>query len=85
MPEPFEIEDIKRLNIQSGDVLLVTVPQHTTMQQAAQIKNIFETQLPVRVIVITSGVTVEIANRELFLKQQVDRLIRMIMDEGAAQ
>lgn len=64
MPEPFEIEDVKRLNVAPGDVLLVTVPQHTTMEQAAYIKNAFETQLPVRVVVMSSGVTVEIANEE---------------------
>lgn len=65
MPEPFEIEDVKRLNVAPGDVLLVTVSQHTTMQQADRIKNLFETTLPCRVVVMSPGITVEVAGKEV--------------------
>lgn len=56
-----QIEDVKRLDVQAGDVLLVTVPQHTTHEQAERIKNHFETTLPVRAVLVTSGIEVEVA------------------------
>lgn len=61
----FEIEDVRRLNVKPGDVLLVTVPQKlATDELIARIKNVFETQLPIRVIVKTSDVQVEVAGPE---------------------
>lgn len=56
-----QIEDVKRLDVQAGDVLLVTVPPGTTQRQADDVKNRFETILPVRAVVMTSGVEVEVA------------------------
>jgi hypothetical protein len=60
MSQTIDIEDIKRLNVKPGDVLLVTVPQGATADQAQHIKNLFETNLPIRVVVKTAEVEVEI-------------------------
>lgn len=59
----YDIEDIKRLNVQPGDVLLVTVPQHTTSEQVQRVKNLFETTLPVRAIIRTPDIGVEVAGQ----------------------
>lgn len=56
-----QIEDVKRLDVKAGDVLLVTVPQHTTHEQAERIKNLFETTLPVKAIVTGPDIKVEVA------------------------
>lgn len=64
MPEPFEIEDIKRLDVKPGDVLLVTVPPETSQETADHIRNRFETTLPVRAIIRTSDVQVEVVGPE---------------------
>jgi hypothetical protein len=55
-----DIEDVKRLHVKPGDVLLVTVPQGTTERQIQEIKNAFETNLPVRALVKTAGIEVEV-------------------------
>lgn len=61
----YDIEDIKRLNLKPGDVLLVTVPQATEPEQAHAIKNLFETNLPVRVIVKPADVGVEVISEQV--------------------
>lgn len=55
-----EIEDVARLNVKPGDVLLVTLPQGMSLQDVERVKNAFETTLPVRVIVKTSEIQVEV-------------------------
>jgi hypothetical protein len=64
MSETFDIEDIKRLDVKPGDVLLVTVPRQMTAEAAERVKNAFETNLPIRVLVKTSDVHVEVAGPE---------------------
>lgn len=59
-----EIEDVKRLNVGPGDVLLVTVPSGTTPERANDIRNRFETRLPVRVLVKTADVQVQVVPEE---------------------
>lgn len=59
----YDIEDIKRLKVQPGDVLLVTVPQGTPPNVAQQIKNTFETNLPIRALVRTADIQVEVAEQ----------------------
>ncbi len=59
-----EIEEIQRLNVQPGDVLLVSVPPGTSQEVADAIRNRFETTLPVRVLVKTLDVQVEVAGPE---------------------
>lgn len=55
-----EIEDVQRLDVKPGDVLLVSVPPGTTAQDAAHVKNAFETTLPIRVVVKTSDIQAEV-------------------------
>lgn len=62
--DKIEIEDVQRLNVQPGDVLLVTVPPGTSEEIVNRIRNKFETTLPVRVLVKTSDVQVEVAGPE---------------------
>lgn len=64
MSEAFDIEDIKRLDVKPGDVLLVTVPTGMSQEVAARLANMFETNLPIRVVVKTSDVQVEVAGPE---------------------
>lgn len=59
--DKIEIEDVQRLNVQPGDVLVVTVPPGTSQEVVEHIRNKFETTLPVRAIVKTSDVHVEVA------------------------
>jgi hypothetical protein len=59
-----EIEDVQRLNVKPGDVLLVTVPHGTSAQDVDYVKNKFETTLPVRVIVKPSDVQVEVVEAD---------------------
>jgi hypothetical protein len=61
---PLDIEDVKRLNVAPGDVLLVTIPPGRTERDVDHIKNVFETVLPVRVIVRTADIGVEVAGPE---------------------
>lgn len=64
MTEKIEIDDIKRLQVKPGDVLLVTVPEHTTRQIAEIIKERFADHLPdVKVIVMTAGIEVGVVSR----------------------
>jgi hypothetical protein len=60
----YDIEDIKRLNVQPGDVLLVTMPRGSSMERAEQIRDTLETNLPVRVLFRTPGVEVEVIGQE---------------------
>lgn len=60
----YEIEDIKRLQVKPGEVLLVTVPQGTVTEVAERIKNVFETNLPVRAIVTTGDIHVQVASQD---------------------
>jgi hypothetical protein len=64
MSETFDIEDIKRLDVKPGDVLLVTVPRQMTAEAAERVKNAFETTLPIRAIVKTADVHVEVVGPE---------------------
>jgi hypothetical protein len=64
MSETYDIEDIKRLNVKPGDVLLVSVAPGTSQEVEARIRNMFETNLPIRAIVTTSDVHVEVAGPE---------------------
>jgi hypothetical protein len=59
-----EIEDIKRLDVKPGDVLLVTVPREMSSEAAQRVANAFETTLPVRAIIKTSDVRVEVVGPE---------------------
>ena len=59
-----EIEDVQRLDVKPGDVVLVTVPPGTEQVTADYIKNRFETTLPVRVLVKTSNIQVEVVGPE---------------------
>lgn len=56
-----EIEDVQRLNVQPGDVLLVSIPREMGPEAAQRVANAFETTLPVRVIIKTADVQVEVA------------------------
>ncbi len=60
-----DIEDVHRLNVNPGDVLIVTVPPDTDQEQVYRIKNLFETNLPVRAIVKTANIEVEVAGPEV--------------------
>lgn len=62
--DKIEIEDIHRLNVVPGDVLLVTLPRLTPDRVVQDVKNFFETQLPVRAIVKTADVQVEVVHAE---------------------
>lgn len=64
MEEKITIEDVERLNVQPGDVLLVTVPSGTTPERAKDVLNRFETRLPVRVIVKTADIQVQVVPEE---------------------
>lgn len=64
MSESFTVEDIKRLNVQPGDVLLVTVPEGTTAQHAQAVTNAFEANLPVRMVLKTPEIQVEVVREE---------------------
>lgn len=59
-----EIEDVERLDVRPGDVLLITVPPDTDAEMAERICNRFETMLPVRVIVKTSDAQVQVIGPE---------------------
>ncbi len=59
-----DIEDIKRLEVKPGDVLIVTVPPGMNPEQVERVKNVFETNLPVRAIVKTADIEVEVAGQE---------------------
>lgn len=63
---PIQIEDVKRLYVKAGDVLLVTVPAHTTNHVAEYIKEQFEKHLPdVKVIIMTTGIAVGVVSQEV--------------------
>jgi hypothetical protein len=64
MSETFDIEDIKRLDVKPGDVLLVTVAPGTSQEVADVIRNRFETTLPIRVLVKPADVQVEVVGPE---------------------
>jgi hypothetical protein len=64
MSETFDIEDVQRLNVKPGDVLLVTVAPGTSPETAERIRNMFETTLPVRALVKTADIDVEVAGPE---------------------
>jgi hypothetical protein len=55
-----EIEDIHRLDVKPGEVLLVSVPPGTPPDVCERIKATFETNLPVSVFVKTTNVHVEV-------------------------
>lgn len=59
-----EIEDVQRLDVQPGDVLLVTVPEGTTQADAERIRAGFETALPVRVLLKSQNIQVETVGPE---------------------
>lgn len=64
MEEKITVEDVQRLNVKPGDVLLVTVPRTTPPEAAQRIKNTFETQLPIRVLVKSADVQVEVVTED---------------------
>ncbi len=65
MSETITIEDVKRLDVQPGDVLLVTVPPVAAAQQADQIRAVFAEALPgVKIIVRSSDVDVEVVSEQ---------------------
>lgn len=64
MEEKFTIEDVQRLDVKPGDVLLVTVPRTMSLENVERVKNAFETHLPVRVLVKPADVQVEVAGPE---------------------
>lgn len=56
-----EIEKVERLDVKPGEVLLVTVPDHTTASAAERVKVRLEEHLPgVKVIIKTANVGVEV-------------------------
>jgi hypothetical protein len=59
-----EIQDVERLKVDPGDVLLVTISREMTPQDAQHVKNVFETTLPVRVIVKTPDIQVEVVEAD---------------------
>lgn len=60
----FEIEDIQRLKVQPGDVLLVTIPAGSSQSESERVKYTFETFLPVRAVVKTADIQVEVVSGE---------------------
>jgi hypothetical protein len=56
--QDFRIEDVQRLVVRPGEILLVTIPAHTTVEDAEYIKGIFKAKLPegVEVVVKTPDV-----------------------------
>ena len=64
MSEKIDVEYIQRLRVEPGDVLLVTVPDGTPSAQIERIKNLFETNLPIRALVKTINIRVEVVGQE---------------------
>ena len=60
MQEKLTIEDVERLNVAPGDVLLVTLPTGSTSEEFETVRNAFETKLPVRVLVKSADVQVQV-------------------------
>ncbi len=64
MSEKIDVEYVQRLRVEPGDVLLVTVPDGTPPAQIERIKNLFETNLPIRALVKTTNVRIEVVGQE---------------------
>src|SRR5262245_64920085 len=80
MSEHITIEDVQRLDVRPGDVLLVTVPADTTPDQVTRLVEVFESRLPdVRVIVKGTSVGVEVvaADRQV---EQIQRAVDAAKD-----
>jgi hypothetical protein len=61
MPRTIEVEQVERLDIRPGEVLLVTVPDHTSAEVAERIRERFERRLPdVKILIKTAGITVKV-------------------------
>lgn len=60
MSASIELQDVRRLDVSPGEVLLVTVPSHTTADQAAEMRDQLGAVLPdgVQVIFKTPDVDV---------------------------
>ncbi len=54
------VEDIKRLTVRPDEMLLVTVPRGMPFVEIERVKNLFETSLPVRALVKSADIHVEI-------------------------
>jgi hypothetical protein len=58
-----ELEDVRRLDIKPGQILVATVPDHTTIQQAEQIRDHLRTELPdIKVMVVSHNLELMVLN-----------------------
>ncbi len=65
MSEPITIEDVKRLDVHPGDVLLVTLPHAMNAQMADAARAQFAAALPgVKVILKAPDIAVEVVSAE---------------------
>lgn len=60
MATKIDIEDVERLNVAPGDVLLITMPLGATVEECQRVQKAIEGRLPVKAIVKTSGIQVQV-------------------------
>lgn len=62
---PEEIQDVRRLRFELGDILLVTVPQHTRPEAFGQITDRIRAKIPpdVDILIMTGDIEMAVLSR----------------------